>query len=194
MLLFFGRLDAEKGWTKQLHLGALRHINTEARRRLGADAGFDAIGDFPQGRYLAAYLDALAKENVLPRMIVYNVNPADAFQFATILGCFQQGEQPGKMQYGSAWWFLDQKQGITAQIEALSNVGLLPRFIGMVTDSRSFMSYPRHEYFRRILCDILGQEVMRGELPDDDELLGRLVQDVCYRNAREYLQLPCMSR
>jgi glucuronate isomerase len=190
MMLFFGRLDAEKMWTKQLHLGALRNVNTEARRNLGADAGFDAIGDFPQGRQLAAYLDLLAKENVLPRMILYNVNPADSFQFATILGCFQQGEQPGKMQYGGAWWFLDQKQGITAQIEALSNVGLLARFIGMVTDSRSFMSYPRHEYFRRVLCDILGREVMRGELPCDDELLGRLIQDVCYRNARQYLQLP----
>jgi glucuronate isomerase len=190
MMLFFGRLDAEKGWTKQLHLGALRNVNTEAGRRLGADAGFDAMGDFPQGQQLAAYLDLLAQEHALPRMILYNVNPADTFQFATIVGCFQDERGPGKLQYGSAWWFLDQKQGITAQIEALSNVGLLSRFIGMVTDSRSFMSYPRHEYFRRVLCDILGQEVMRGELPDDDELLGRLVQDVCYRNARQYLQLP----
>jgi len=190
MMLFFGRLDAEKGWTKQLHLGAQRNVNTAARRRLGADAGFDAIGDFPQGGPLAAYLDLLAQENALPRTIVYNVNPADTFQFATLIGCFQDGEVPGKIQYGSAWWFLDQKQGITAQLEALSDTGLLSRFIGMVTDSRSFMSYPRHEYFRRVLCDVVGQDVERGELPDDNALLGRLITDICYANARQYLQLP----
>ncbi len=190
MMLFFGRLDAEKGWTKQLHLGAQRNVNTPARRKLGADAGFDAIGDFPQGAHLSAYLDLLSQENALPQMILYNVNPADTFQFATLIGCFQDGERPGKIQYGSAWWFLDQKQGITAQIEALSNTGLLSRFIGMVTDSRSFMSYPRHEYFRRILCDLIAQDVMRGELPDDDALLGRLIRDICYGNARQYLQLP----
>jgi glucuronate isomerase len=190
MMLFFGRLDAEKGWTKQLHLGALRNVNTAARRKLGADAGYDTIGDFPQAADLAAYLDLLSKENALPQMILYNVNPADTFQFATLIGCFQDGERPGKIQYGSAWWFLDQKQGITTQLDALSNVGLLSRFIGMVTDSRSFMSYPRHEYFRRVLCDMIGQDVMRGELPNDDALLGRLVQDICYRNAKQYLQLP----
>src|SRR5450631_1528181 len=190
MMLFFGRLDAEKGWTKQLHLGALRNLNTAARRRLGADTGYDAIGDFPQAEHLAAYLDLLEQENALPQMIVYNVNPADTFQFATLIGCFQGGERAGKIQYGSAWWFLDQKQGITAQIDALSNVGLLSRFIGMVTDSRSFMSYPRHEYFRRVLCDIVGKDVVRGELPDDDGLLGRLIQDDCYRNAKHYLRLP----
>jgi len=190
MMLFFGRLDAEKGWTKQLHLGAQRNVNTAARLKLGADAGFDTIGDFPQAANLAAYLDLLARENALPQMILYNVNPADTFQFATLIGCFQDGEKPGKIQYGSAWWFLDQKQGITAQLDALSNAGLLSRFVGMVTDSRSFMSYPRHEYFRRVLCDLIGQDVTRGELPNDDALLGRLVQDICYRNAKQYLQLP----
>jgi glucuronate isomerase len=190
MMLFFGQLDAEKGWTKQLHLGAQRNVNTLARRTVGVDAGYDTIGDFPQGAHLAAYLDLLSQENSLPRMIVYNVNPRDTFQLATLIGSFQDGETPGKIQYGSAWWFLDQKQGITAQIDALSNTGLLSRFIGMVTDSRSFMSYPRHEYFRRVLCDIVGQGVTRGELPDDDALLGRLVQDICYRNAKQYLQLP----
>ena len=190
LMLFFGRLDAEKSWTKQLHLGAHRNVNTAARRALGADTGYDAVGDFPQGEHLAAYLDLLARENALPQMIVYNVNPQDTFQFATLIGCFQDGRTPGKIQYGSAWWFLDQKQGITAQLDALSNVGLLSRFIGMVTDSRSFMSYPRHEYFRRVLCDVVGQDVERGELPDDDALIGRLVQDVCYRNAKEYLRLP----
>ena len=195
MMLFFARLDSEKGWTKQLHLGALRNVNTVARCKLGADSGYDAIGDFPQAPHLAAYLDLLARENALPQMILYNLNPADNFQFATLAGCFQDGDrksgdQPGKIQYGSAWWFLDQKQGITAQLDALSNSGLLSRFIGMVTDSRSFMSYPRHEYFRRVLCDQIGQDVSRGELPNDDALLGRLIHDICYRNARNYLQLP----
>lgn len=190
MMLFFGRLDAEKGWTKQLHLGALRNVNTAARRKLGADTGYDAIGNFPQGSALAAYLDLLEQENALPRMILYNVNPADTFQFATLAGCFQDGETPGKIQYGSAWWFLDQKQGITAQLDALSNAGLLSRFIGMVTDSRSFMSYPRHEYFRRVLCDIIGRDVTRGALPDDHALLGKVIQDICYRNAQDYLRLP----
>jgi len=190
MMLFFGRLDAEKGWTKQLHLGALRNVNTAARQKLGADTGYDAMGDFFQAEHLSAYLDLLAKESALPQMILYNVNPADTFQFATLIGCFQDGERPGKIQYGGAWWFLDQKQGITAQLEALSNVGLLSRFVGMVTDSRSFMSYPRHEYFRRVLCDLIGHDVARGELPDDDALLDRLIQDTCYRNAEQYLRLP----
>jgi glucuronate isomerase len=190
LMLFFGHLDAEKGWTKQLHLGARRNVNSWARRTIGMDAGFDTIGDFSQGGPLAAYLNLLAEENALPRMILYNVNPADTFQFATLIGSFQDGHEPGKIQYGSAWWFLDQKQGITAQIDALSNAGLLSRFIGMVTDSRSFMSYPRHEYFRRILCDVIGQDVVRGELPDDDAILGPLIENVCYFNAKNYLKLP----
>jgi glucuronate isomerase len=193
MMLFFGRLDSEKGWTKQLHLGAQRNVNTVALGALGPDTGYDTIGDFAQGGHLAAYLDLLSRENALPKMIVYNVNPRDTFQLATLSGSFQSGEIPGKIQYGSAWWFLDQKQGITAQIDALSNTGLLSRFIGMITDSRSFMSYPRHEYFRRILCDMVGQDVEHGELPNDDALLGRLVQDICYRNAKQYLQLPADS-
>src|SRR5215469_2637671 len=190
MMLFFARLDAEKGWTKQLHLGALRNVNSGARQVIGPDTGYDTIADFPQIRPLAAYLDLLARENALPRMILYNNNPNDTFAFATLIGCFQDGLVPGRIQYGSAWWFLDQKEGITAQLNALSNVGLLSRFIGMVTDSRSFMSYPRHEYFRRILCDIIGQDVTRGELPDNDAVLRRLVEDVCYGNARSYLNLP----
>jgi glucuronate isomerase len=190
MMLFLARLDAEKGWTKQLHLGALRNVNSAARNAIGPDTGYDTVGDFPQIRPLASYLDLLARENALPRMILYNNNPADTFAFATLIGCFQDGSEPGKIQYGSAWWFLDQKEGITAQLNALSNVGLLSRFVGMVTDSRSFMSYPRHEYFRRVLCDVIGQEVTAGELPDNEALLGRLIQDVCYRNARNYLNLP----
>jgi glucuronate isomerase len=190
MMLYFARLDAEKGWTKQLHLGALRNVNSLARMQIGADTGFDTIGTFPQISPLAAYLDLLTRENALPRMIFYNLHPADTFAFATLIDSFQTGDQPGKLQYGSAWWFLDQKEGITAQINSLSNAGLLSRFIGMVTDSRSFMSYPRHEYFRRILCNILGQDVASGELPDDENLLRRLVEGICYFNARRYLQLP----
>jgi glucuronate isomerase len=194
MLLFFARLDAEKGWTKQLHLGALRNVNTAARQRIGADSGYDCIGDFPQTRPLAAYLDLLERENALPRMILYNVNPAETFSFATLAGCFQGGDRPAKIQYGSAWWFLDQKEGITAQISALSNVGLLSRFVGMVTDSRSFMSYPRHEYFRRILCEIVGQDVARGELPNDEALLGGMIKNVCYENAKQYFRFPGSQR
>jgi glucuronate isomerase len=190
MMLFFAQLDAEKGWTKQLHLGALRNVNSAARERIGPDTGYDTVGDFPQIRPLAAYLDLLARENALPRMILYNVNPADTFSFATLIGCYQEGDQPGKIQYGSAWWFLDQKEGISAQINALSNVGLLSRFIGMVTDSRSFMSYPRHEYFRRVLCDLVGRDVASGELPQDETILRRLIEDICYRNAQSYLHLP----
>lgn len=191
LMLFFGHLDAEKGWTKQLHLGALRNVNSAARRAIGPDTGYDTVGDFSQITPLAAYLDLLAQENALPRMILYNNNPTDTFAFATLIGSFQVGDDPGKIQCGSAWWFLDQKEGITAQISALSNVGLLSRFIGMVTDSRSFMSYPRHEYFRRVLCNTIGQDVERGELPNDCALLGRLIEDVCYRNAACYLKLPC---
>jgi len=190
MMLFFARLDAEKGWTKQLHLGALRNVNSAARKAIGPDTGYDTVGDFLQTRPLAAYLDLLARENALPRMILYNNNPTETFAFATLIGCFQDGNEPGKIQYGSAWWFLDQKEGITAQLNALSNVGLLSRFIGMITDSRSFMSYPRHEYFRRILCDVIGKDVARGELPHDETLLGGLIENICHRNAVNYLKLP----
>jgi glucuronate isomerase len=189
MMLFFAGLDAQKGWTKQLHLGAKRNVNSFALRTIGADAGFDTVGSFPQTDALVAYLDLLSRENALPRMILYNSNPSDTFSFATLAGCFQGGDAPGKIQYGCPWWFLDQKHGIAAQLNAISNVGLLPRFIGMVTDSRSFMSYPRHEYFRRILCDVVGRDVASGEMPEDEELLRRLVDDVCYRNAKQYLQL-----
>ena len=189
MMLFFGRLDAEKGWTKQLHLGALRAVNTRRTRELGADSGFDATGDRPQATALCAYLDCLDREGALPRTIVYNLNPADNYTFATALGSFQDDSIPGKIQLGSAWWFLDQKDGIRWQLDALSRTGLLARFIGMVTDSRSFMSFPRHEYFRRVLCDILGHEMENGELPDDEELLGDLVRNICFENARNYLGL-----
>ena len=190
MMEFFGALDAEKGWTKQLHLGACRDPNTRMAALLGADTGCDAIGDFPQAAGLARYLDRLSSRNQLPKMIIYNLNPADNHLFAAMPGSFQDGSVPGKLQYGSSWWFLDQEDGIRAQLNALSNLGLLNRFVGMLTDSRSFLSYPRHEYFRRILCDLLGADVATGRLPDRRDWLKNLVADVCYRNAKNYFQFP----
>jgi len=190
LMAFFGHLDAAKGWTKQLHLGALRDVNTKMLEQLGPNTGFDSIGDWPQARALGQYLDRLDRENALPKIVVYNLNPADNYVFATMIGNFQDGSVAGKIQYGSGWWFLDQKDGIRAQLDALSNAGLLSRFIGMVTDSRSFMSYPRHEYFRRVLCDAIGTDVDRGELPNDDALVGRMIEDLCYGNAARMLDLP----
>lgn len=189
LMLFFGSLDAEKGWTKQLHLGALRSVNSPQLNTLGPDTGFDSIGDWPQARALCTYLDLLEREGALPKMILYNVNPVDNYAFATAAGSFQDGKIAGKIQFGSAWWFLDQKEGIEAQTNALSNVGLLSRFVGMVTDSRSFMSFPRHEYFRRILCDLLGREMESGELPNDTNLVGNMVRNICFENARQFLGL-----
>jgi glucuronate isomerase len=182
-------LDAEKGWTKQLHLGALRNTNTRLLRQLGPDTGFDSIGDFPQAAALAAYLDRLESENALPRMIIYNNNPVDNYAFAAVIGNFQDGAIAGKLQLGSAWWFLDQKEGIEWQLNALSNIGLLSRFVGMVTDSRSFMSFPRHEYFRRVLCNLFGRDVENGEMPDDETLLGPMIRNICYGNAQRYFGL-----
>jgi len=189
MMLFFGRLDAEKGWTKQLHLGALRNSNTRLLRQLGPDTGFDSIGDFPQARALAAYLDRLDQENSLPKTIIYNNNPADNYVFATMIGNFQDGTIPGKVQFGAGWWFLDQREAMEWQLNALSNIGLLSRFVGMVTDSRSFMSYPRHEYFRRVLCNLLARDIENGEIPEDETLLGPMIRNICYSNARNYLAI-----
>ncbi len=189
LMLFFGRLDAEKGWTKQLHLGAIRNVNTPRVRGLGPNTGFDSIGDWAQAAPLCGYLDMLEQEQALPKTIVYNVNPADNYVFATAVGNFQDGSIAAKVQFGSAWWFLDQKEAIEGQLNALSNTGLLARFIGMLTDSRSFMSFPRHEYFRRILCDLLGRDVQNGELPNDEKLLGTMVRNICFSNAQQYLGL-----
>ena len=186
MMLFFARLDADKGWTKQLHLGALRNVNTRALATNGRDTGYDSIGDWPQAEALGAYLDRLNQEQALPRVIVYNVNPADNYTLGTMIGNFQDGSMAGRIQFGSAWWFLDQKEGIEWQLNALSNAGLLAHMVGMLTDSRSFMSYPRHEYFRRVLCNMIGTEIENGELPDDDALVGGLIEDVSYRNAARY--------
>ncbi len=189
LMLFFGRLDAARGWTKQLHLGALRNNNSRALNVLGPDTGFDSIGDFVQGKGLARYLDRLARDGSLPKMILYNVNPNDNYLLATMAANFQDESVPGKIQLGSAWWFLDQKKGLEAQLNALSHLGLLSCFVGMVTDSRSFLSFPRHEYFRRILCDLIGRDVVRGELPHDLKLLGGMVADICFHNACHYFGL-----
>ncbi len=190
MMLFFGQLDAEKGWTKQIHLGARRNNNTRMFRQLGPDTGFDSMGDYRQIDALCNYLDQLDSENTLPRTIIYNNNPVDNYAFATAIGNFQDGSIAGKVQFGSGWWFLDQKEGMEMQINALSNCGLLSRFVGMLTDSRSFMSFPRHEYFRRTLCQLIGNDIETGEIPNSDELVGTMVSNICYANARNYLRLP----
>jgi glucuronate isomerase len=182
----FAVLDHARGWVQQFHLGAMRNNNTRAARTLGADSGFDSIGDYPQAAGMARFFDRLDNSEQLAKTIVYNLNPADNDVFATLIGNFQDGSSPGKMQFGSAWWFLDQLDGMEKQINSLSNMGLLSRFVGMLTDSRSFLSYSRHEYFRRLLCNMIGNDVERGLLPHDMGLLGTLVQDVCFRNARQY--------
>ena len=187
MLVFLAELDWEKGWTQQFHLGALRNNNTRALRQLGPDTGWDSIGDFRQAQALSRFLDRLDNQNKLAKTILYNLNPADNDLFATMIGNFQDGSVAGKMQFGSGWWFLDQKDGMEKQLNALSNMGLLSRFVGMLTDSRSFLSYPRHEYFRRILCSLLGRDVENGELPAEElPWLGQLVENISYGNAREY--------
>lgn len=186
LLLFFGRLDAAKGWTKQLHLGPFRNVNPKGFARIGADSGFDTIGDFQQGPGLVHYLGALAAEDALPDIVLYNINPADNYLFAAMTGAFQDGITAGKIQFGSGWWFLDQKEGMEMQLNALSATGLLSRFVGMLTDSRSFLSFPRHEYFRRILCNLVGGDADRGELPDDFGELAKLVRLVCSENAARH--------
>jgi glucuronate isomerase len=182
--------DHARGWVQQFHLGALRNNNARLLRTLGPDTGFDSIGDFEIARPLSRFLDRLDDTNQLAKTILYNLNPRDNELVGTMIGNFQDGSVAGKMQYGSAWWFLDQGDGMTKQMDALSNLGLLSRFVGMVTDSRSFLSYSRHEYFRRLLCNLVGEDVRKGLLPDDRGLLGRLVENVCFFNARDYFGFP----
>ncbi len=189
LMLELGRWDAARGWTKQLHLGALRNNNTRLLGKLGPDTGFDSIGDFPQAVALSRYLNALDATDQLPRMVIYNLNPADNYVFAAMVGNFQDGTIPGKIQFGSGWWFLDQKEAMEWQLNSLSNLGLLSRFVGMLTDSRSFLSYPRHEYFRRTLCNLLGGDIARGEIPNDMGLVGGMVKNICFANARNYFGL-----
>jgi len=186
MLYNFSVWDHEKGWVQQYHLGALRNANTRAIRESGPDTGYDSIGDYVQGTALSKFLDRLENENKLTKTILYNLNPADNELIAAMAGNFNDGSVAGKMQFGSAWWFLDQKDGMTKQLNTLSNMGLLSRMVGMLTDSRSFLSYPRHEYFRRLLCNLFGNDIENGELPNDVAWTGKIIQDICYYNAKNY--------
>jgi glucuronate isomerase len=186
VLVELGRFYHKKGWTQQFHIGALRNTNDRMLSKLGPDTGFDSIGDFSQSVNLAKFLNELDSTNQLAKTILYNLNPADNEVIATMIGNFNDGSTKGKVQFGSAWWFLDQKDGMEKQINTLSNLGLISCFIGMLTDSRSFLSYPRHEYFRRILCNLIGKDVANGELPADEKWLGKLVSDISYHNAKNY--------
>ena len=186
MLVHFAEWDHEKGWVQQFHLGALRNNNTRLLNQLGPDTGWDSIGTFDQGKALSKFLNGLDTRDKLTKTILYNLNPADNEVLAAMVGNFNDGSVAGKIQFGSGWWFLDQKDGIIKQLNALSNMGLLSRFVGMLTDSRSFLSFPRHEYFRRILCDLIGTEVEEGELPNNIEWLGKMVRDICYNNNVNY--------
>ncbi len=189
MLREFALMDWETGWTQQFHYGALRNTNTRMHRLLGPDMGFDSIGEFSTAGSLAKFLDALCSEGHLPQTIVYNLNPCANEVIATMMGNFQDGTVPAKLQWGSAWWFLDQRDGMERQLNTLSLLGLLSRFVGMLTDSRSFLSYPRHEYFRRTLCNLLGGDVERGELPVSEmPRITQMVEDICYHNAKRYFR------
>jgi glucuronate isomerase len=186
MLLHFAEWDWKKGWVQQYHLGALRNNNSRMLSKLGPDTGWDSIGDFSQAAALAKFLNKLDSEDKLAKTILYNLNPADNELMASMIGNFNDGSVAGKIQFGSGWWFLDQKDGIIKQLNALSNMGLVSRFVGMLTDSRSFLSFPRHEYFRRILCNLFGDEIENGELPNDTKWVGQIIQDICYNNANDY--------
>lgn len=186
MLAYFAEWDWEKGWVQQYHLGPLRSNNSRMLRELGPDTGWDSIGDFPQAKSLSRFLDRMDSNNKLAKTILYNINPRDNEVMATMIGNFNDGSVVGKIQWGSGWWFLDQKDGMIKQMNALSNMGLLSRFIGMLTDSRSFLSFPRHEYFRRILCDLFGTEIENGELPADIDWIGKVIQDICFYNNKNY--------
>ncbi|MGE5811755.1 MAG: glucuronate isomerase, partial [Ignavibacteria bacterium] len=188
MMYEFALMDFEKGWVQQLHIGALRNNNSRMIKALGTDTGFDSIGDFEIAVPLGRFLNKLDSGNHLPKTIIYNLNPKDNEVVAAMIGNFQDGSIPGKLQFGSAWWFLDQKDGIEKQLNALSNMGLLSRFIGMLTDSRSFLSYSRHEYFRRILCNMIGQDIESGIVPDSEEIVVPLVKNICCYNALDYFK------
>jgi glucuronate isomerase len=188
LLHLMAEWDHEKNWVQQFHLGALRNNNSRMLSALGPDTGWDSIGDFPQAHGLSFFLNALDEKNKLAKTIIYNNNPCDNEMMATMIGNFNDGSVRGKVQWGSAWWFLDQKDGITRQLNAISNMGLISRFVGMITDSRSFLSFPRHEYFRRILCGLLGDEIERGELPGDLTWTAKMVGDICYQNALNFFE------
>ena len=194
MLLIIARWNHEKGWVQQYHLGALRNNNSRMTKQIGPNTGWDSIGDFPQASALASFLDKLDKENKLAKTIIYNVNPSDNEMMAAMIGNFNDGSVVGKIQWGAAWWFLDQKDGMIKQMNALSNIGLLSRFVGMLTDSRSFLSYPRHEYFRRLLCNLFGEEIENGELPNDIGWTGKIVRDICFHNAKNYFNWQYLDK
>ena len=179
-------MDHAKGWTQQFHLGAIRNNNPRMMRELGPDTGFDSIGDFSMARAMSKFFGKLDDTDQLAKTILYNLNPRDNYLYATMIGNFQDGSIAGKMQFGSGWWFLDQKEAMEWQMNALSNLGLLSRFVGMLTDSRSFLSYPRHEYFRRILCNLLGNDVEKGLLPNDLKFIGQMVENISYNNAKNF--------
>jgi len=186
VLIDLAVMNAEKGWTQQFHFGALRNTNSRMKASIGVDTGFDSIGDYENAASLAKFLDRLDVSGNLAKTILYNINPGDNEMVASMIGNFQDGSVPGKMQFGAGWWFNDQKDGILRHFKSLANLGLISRFVGMLTDSRSFLSYPRHDYFRRILCNYLGTDIENGELPHDMKLIGGMVQDICYNNAVEY--------
>ena len=188
MLLYLGKKYHEKSWVQQYHLGAIRNNNSRLRKLVGTDAGCDSIGDYSLSNFLSKFLDALDHDNQLAKTIAYNLNPSQNEVFATMLGNFNDGSVPGKMQWGAAWWFLDQKDGIEKQLNTISNMGLLSRFIGMITDSRSFLSFPRHEYFRRILCNVLARDVKQGLIPDDQVMFREIIENICYSNASRYFE------
>ncbi len=189
MLVEFGEMDWETGWTQQFHYGAIRNNNTLMFKKLGPDTGFDSIGEFTTAKAMAKYLDRLNTSGKLTKTILYNLNPCANEVIATMLGNFQDGSIPGKIQFGSGWWFLDQKDGMEKQMNALSLLGLLSRFVGMLTDSRSFLSYPRHEYFRRTLCNLLGRDIENGEIPASElDFVGKMVEDICYNNAKNFFK------
>ena len=186
MLYHFATWDHEKGWVQQFHVGALRNANSRKLKELGPDTGWDSIGGFSQAKYLAKFLDSLDKKNTLAKTVIYNLNPSDNAIFATMPGNFNDGSVAGKIQWGSAWWYLDQKEGMINQMNTLSSMGVISKFIGMLTDSRSFLSFPRQEYFRRILCNLFGQDIEKGELPNDVNWTGKIIQDICYNNNKHY--------
>ena len=189
VLLALCKMYNDKGWVQQFHLGPLRNNNTRLFNQLGADTGFDSIGDFTQAKNLSTFLNELDKTSELTKTVIYNVNPADNEVFASLCGNFNDGSIKGKIQYGSGWWFLDQKDGMERQLNALSSIGLVSTFIGMLTDSRSFLSFPRHEYFRRILCNLFGDEMEKGLMPNDEKWIGQIIGDICYYNAKEYFNV-----
>ncbi|MGE9267946.1 MAG: glucuronate isomerase, partial [Verrucomicrobiales bacterium] len=194
IMLHVGRWNAAKDWTMQLHLAPVRNPNTRLFKQLGPDSGFDTIGDWPQGERVLRFLDSLAVDRQLPKTILYNLNPRDNAVLAAACGSFQEAPVPGKVQFGSGWWFNDTLQGMEDQINTLSSIGLLAHFVGMLTDSRSFLSFPRHEYFRRLLCNIIGQDAEDGKIPRDEALLAPLVRGICYENAKNYFAFPHHTR